>query len=138
MHSLASSFKWDHEISYSQRVKRNIKCTGFKCENIAVHTGCTGVCVEGKKEENVLFNDALSTFYLRLYGVGNVDVYSLLLEVCELGLKMIVLDSSSSAKVETKYRDKRKSCIGRGIYDYNKKKPITYVHTYDSFSKSTK
>ena len=24
---------------------------------------------EGRKEENVLFNDALNTFYLRLYGV---------------------------------------------------------------------
>ena len=25
---------------------------------------------EGRKEGNVLFNDALNTFYLRLYGVG--------------------------------------------------------------------
>ena len=27
---------------------------------------------EGKKEGNVLFNDALNTFYLRLYGVGHM------------------------------------------------------------------
>ena len=26
----------------------------------------------GRKEGNVLFNDALNTFYLRLYGVGNM------------------------------------------------------------------
>ena len=26
----------------------------------------------GRKEGNVLFNDALSTFYLRLYGVGHM------------------------------------------------------------------
>ena len=25
-----------------------------------------------RKEENVLFNDAVNTFYLRLYGVGNM------------------------------------------------------------------
>ena len=28
--------------------------------------------VEGRKEGNVLFNDALNTFYLRLYGVGHM------------------------------------------------------------------
>ena len=27
---------------------------------------------EGMKEGNVLFNDALNTFYLRLYGVGHI------------------------------------------------------------------
>ena len=27
---------------------------------------------EGRKEGNVLFNDALNTFYLRLYGVGHI------------------------------------------------------------------
>ena len=27
---------------------------------------------EGRKEGNVLFNDALNTFYLRLYGVGHM------------------------------------------------------------------
>ena len=26
-------------------------------------------CEKGRKEENVLFNDTLNTFYLRLYGV---------------------------------------------------------------------
>ena len=28
--------------------------------------------LEGRKEENVLFNDALNTFYLRLYGVTHM------------------------------------------------------------------
>ena len=28
----------------------------------------------GRKEGNVLFNDALNTFYLRLYGVGHIMV----------------------------------------------------------------
>ena len=30
------------------------------------------VSVAGRKEGNVLFNDALNTFYLRLYGVGHM------------------------------------------------------------------
>ena len=29
-------------------------------------------CGEGRKEGNVLFNDALNTFYLRLYGFGHM------------------------------------------------------------------
>ena len=29
-----------------------------------------------RKEGNVIFNDALSTFYLRLYGVGHIMVYN--------------------------------------------------------------
>ena len=33
--------------------------------------------IKGKNEGNVLFNDALNTFYLRLYGVGHmVNNYS--------------------------------------------------------------
>ena len=28
--------------------------------------------IGGRKEGNVLFNDALNTFYLRLYGVGHM------------------------------------------------------------------
>ena len=31
-----------------------------------------GYIKEGRKEGNVLFNDALKTFYLRLYGVGHM------------------------------------------------------------------
>ena len=30
---------------------------------------------EGRKEGNILFNDALNTFYLRLYGVGHMVKY---------------------------------------------------------------
>ena len=31
--------------------------------------------MEGRKEGNVLFNDALNTFYLRLYGVRHMVMY---------------------------------------------------------------
>ena len=31
-----------------------------------------GECLEGRKEGNVLFNDALNTFYLRLYGARHM------------------------------------------------------------------
>ena len=30
------------------------------------------IYIYGRKEGNVLFNDALNTFYLRLYGVGHM------------------------------------------------------------------
>ena len=30
------------------------------------------VCVYGERERNVLFNDALNTFYLQLYGVRHM------------------------------------------------------------------
>ena len=33
---------------------------------------CTTSTNEGRKEGNVLFNDALNTFYLRLYGVRHM------------------------------------------------------------------
>ena len=33
---------------------------------------CMYVCMYVWKEGNVLFNDALNTFYLRLYGVGQM------------------------------------------------------------------
>ena len=28
--------------------------------------------IEGRKEVNILFNDALNSFYLRLYGIGHM------------------------------------------------------------------
>ena len=41
-----------------------------------VSTGTQGCRLPGgmkeKKEGNVLFNDALNTFYLRLYGIGHM------------------------------------------------------------------
>ena len=40
-----------------------------------VISGCDTVSIflgKGKKEGNVLFNDALNTFYLRLYGVRHM------------------------------------------------------------------
>ena len=36
------------------------------------HTGRSQTRKDGRKEGNVLFNDALNTFYLRLYGVGHM------------------------------------------------------------------
>ena len=33
---------------------------------------CFEFCVKERKEGNVLFNDALITFHLRLYGVGHM------------------------------------------------------------------
>ena len=33
---------------------------------------CSTNMVQGRKEGNVLFNDTLNTFYLRLYGIGNM------------------------------------------------------------------
>ena len=35
-----------------------------------VETDGNNIIGNGKKEGNVLFNEALNTFYLRLYGVG--------------------------------------------------------------------
>ena len=32
----------------------------------------SSVCIARRKEGNVLFNDALNTFYLQLYGVGHM------------------------------------------------------------------
>ena len=40
--------------------------TGYIC-SIALHIGS-----ERERERNVLFNDALNTFYLRLYGVRHM------------------------------------------------------------------
>ena len=37
-----------------------------------IHTGSYDVSATGRKEGNVLFNDALNTFYLRLYGFRHV------------------------------------------------------------------
>ena len=38
---------------------------------MGVHAHCD-TSDQGRKEGNVLFNDALNTFYLRLYGVGHM------------------------------------------------------------------
>ena len=36
------------------------------------HTANTNLLTEREREKNVLFNDALNTFYLRLYGVRHM------------------------------------------------------------------
>ena len=39
------------------------------------NNGCVHFVIQiNKKEGNVLFNDALNTFYLRLYGVGKNNI----------------------------------------------------------------
>ena len=51
--------------------KRNF--TGFFFINIGyVFINPMAHGQEGRKEGNVLFNDALNTFYLRLYGIGQL------------------------------------------------------------------
>ena len=49
--------------------KRKISILSELCHDKFDYT-CT--CYEGRKEGNVLFNDALNTFYLRLYGVRHM------------------------------------------------------------------
>ena len=39
---------------------------------VYLHSGRNLRHMEGRKEGNVLFNDALNTFYLRLYGVRHM------------------------------------------------------------------
>ena len=41
------------------------------CVRILIKEGQV-ISGQGRKEGNVLFNDALNTFYLRLYGVGHM------------------------------------------------------------------
>ena len=36
--------------------------------SVSLTNGCDNL--SGRKEQNVLFNDTLNTFYLRLYGIG--------------------------------------------------------------------
>ena len=43
----------------------------FLCSHL-IYTFDLVMHLEGRKEGNVLFNDALNTFYLRLYGVGHM------------------------------------------------------------------
>ena len=42
--------------------------------SVSMHTyyNSPRIALRGRKEGNVLFNDALNTFYLRLYGVGHM------------------------------------------------------------------
>ena len=44
----------------------------FTIKDQKVNANCVLSSNEGRKEGNVLFNDALDTFYLRLYGVWHM------------------------------------------------------------------
>ena len=50
--------------------------------------------MEGSKEGNVLFNDALNTFYLRLYGVRHmVKDNSVKIKFCYSAINFVILFS---------------------------------------------
>ena len=73
-----------HEAFDSLCYWGNVAIAGDSAENSSFLTGSSlkyldslhssitsnGLSIERKKERNVLFNDALNTFYLRLYGVS--------------------------------------------------------------------
>ena len=44
---------------------------GSRCVSIYTSSYCASLTVGRHKEETLLFNEALNTFYLRLYGVGS-------------------------------------------------------------------
>ena len=65
--------KYFQNLSHRRRkflqAKATINCAGVQRAYIT-KTGSGTVSLSlGKKEGNVLFNDALNTFYLRLYGI---------------------------------------------------------------------
>ena len=47
----------------------------LQCVNCGVMQCIIKSQVNGRKEGNVLFNDTLNTFYLRLYGIGHMVKY---------------------------------------------------------------
>ena len=53
-----------------KEVKFNVNFNSDNCDNYILHIALYGVMRE--RERNVLFNDALNTFYLRLYGVRHM------------------------------------------------------------------
>ena len=61
-----------HNIDLSEREATLVKHRYLgNCTNSLISKYC-GQNTKGRKEGNVLFNDALNTFYLRLYGVGHM------------------------------------------------------------------
>ena len=46
---------------------------GYKFHSVINWLNTTLQCIKYSKEGNVLFNDALNTFYLLLYGVGKIQ-----------------------------------------------------------------
>ena len=60
------------EKHFSEYLKQN-EIVKFVFKSVKGNlTSCTGLFDFGRKEGNVLFNDALNTFYLRLYGVRHM------------------------------------------------------------------
>ena len=77
--SLVCSLHWDclppceTEYRPSSRSRCFCPCTGCYCNFAPAFS--SSACALKRKEGNVLFNDALNTFYLWLYGVGHMVKY---------------------------------------------------------------
>ena len=65
-HEAHHSRKSKQEVSF---VRNHLHCRGIDLNMAGYAVRLYVVTWEGRKEGNVLFNDALNTFYLRLYGV---------------------------------------------------------------------
>ena len=65
------------------------------------------------KEGNVLFNDALNTFYLRLYGVGHTVIWhvSLCVCVCERESVCVCVRESVCVCVRERERERDGVCV---------------------------
>ena len=50
----------------------SVQFSGTTFKTTAIDLRPIDVCIKGRKEGNVLFNDALNTFYLRLFGVRHM------------------------------------------------------------------
>ena len=55
-----------------RRLGKGVEDLDFYIGDEALNQPAYSVKVSGRKEGNVLFNDALNTFYLRLYGIGHM------------------------------------------------------------------
>ena len=58
--------------THSTRFIYGYMVTVVREETCCRHMGCSFWLTAGRKEGNVLFNDALNSFYLRLYGVRHM------------------------------------------------------------------
>ena len=58
--------------------------------------------VPGRKEENVLFNDTLNTFYLQLYGIGK-KIFSYVYISIIINISNALLHEILFLKIKQKY-----------------------------------
>ena len=91
------------------RRERQLKC--FRVNGLFLKYGVNNCCItfiySNRKEGNVLFNDALNTFYLRLYGVRTTQIARDETRCCHIGysfrLAARVLLYGSSHRQESTY-----------------------------------